>query len=140
MKSFLRVLKKIGSTVAGIIPLGSAILTIAAPAAGAVLAGPLNSLAAHIQSAIIESEQQFVEPGSGALKAQAVADNFNAWLAVSQDAAKAAGMLLTYDAAALDRAITAQVAAYNAQADALDAYGDLKDSIKLISLASGSAQ
>lgn len=111
--SFLSVFKTIGKGLLAAehvaAPLASTIFPQFAP-----IIGKIDGLFGTTQAAIITAEANNPLDGQGGLKLTAVTNDFNAALAEMQSILAITGKQLTYDAAALDAAVSAQVAAYNA--------------------------
>ncbi len=130
--SFISILKKIGGIAANVEHVVAPVLTIVAPQ----LAGPIHvvdDMFQKLQTSITTIEATTLKDGSGAMKADSVATDFEAGLSELQSILAITNHRLVYDTAALQTAITAQVAAYNAMAA-------VKASFKLEStLASGTA-
>ena len=112
--SFLSVLKNIGRAVQTFAPIAQDFVP-----GGNVVSNLLKnapSLIQHIQGSIVSSEVTFLDSKSGQLKHDDVVNSFNNYIGTMRDIAQAQGKDVTYDAAALDAFISAQVAAYNAGA------------------------
>lgn len=80
----------------------------------APILGKIDTLFGATQAAIITAEQNNPADGQGGLKLTAVTNDFNAALAELQSILAVTGKQLTYDGNALNDAVAAQVAAYNA--------------------------
>lgn len=128
--SFLSILKKVGSVALGIEHLAAPIVSALVPGSAGVFA-VVDSITARVQNSI--TTQEFLSPttGSGPQRAAAVVQDFENLLNLSDDVIApilaARGEVLSYDHAALQTAIDAQVAAYNA-------FAALKASIKIVPL------
>jgi hypothetical protein len=113
--SFISILKTIGSTLLGIehvaVPIADALL----PAADPIIA-EVDTLFGRLQNAITTVEANSPVGTAGTLKSDIVTQDFNASLGVAQSVLAMAGKQLSYDTAALQTAINAQVTAYNAMA------------------------
>lgn len=113
--SFISILKTIGSVFLGIEHVAAPIAEALIPAAAPVIA-EIDSIFSRLQSAITTVEAQSPVGTAGAVKSDVVTQDFNASLGVAQSVLAMAGKQLSYDTAALQTAINAQVAAYNAMA------------------------
>lgn len=80
----------------------------------APILGKIDNLFGVTQASIVTAEQNNPLDGQGGLKLTAVTNDFNAALAELQSILAITGKQLTYDGGALNDAVTAQVAAYNA--------------------------
>jgi hypothetical protein len=126
MASFLSILKKIGT-------IALDVEHVAAPIAETVFpqfAGPIQMVDTWIgrtQVAIQTVEAQNPADGQGASKATAVEQDFQAGLALTQEILAAQGKTLTYDSAAFQKAVAAQVLAYNS-------FAEVKASMKIVDL------
>jgi hypothetical protein len=113
--SFVGILKKVGTILVGVEHIAAPIVGVAFPA----LAGPIgliDNVFQKLQNTIITVENNNPVTGQGQLKADAVVNDFNAGLDLTQQVLALKGEMLTYDSAALQESITSQVAAYNAMA------------------------
>lgn len=121
MKSFISILKKIGSVTLAIVgnPIVNAGLNAFVPGY-ARLDGLFQSLT---HSIIVAEENNPV--GNGQLKAEEVKANFNASLATIQEVLALQNKVMSYDEALLQASIDAQVLAYNNMAK-------LKASFKIV--------
>lgn len=119
--SFVNILQKIFTVVAGV-------EHIAAPIAETLLPGfapiitTIDGIFQKLQGTIATVEANNPVTGQGAVKSQAVIADFEAGLAFTQYAFSLEGKKLTYDLAALQEAINAQVAAYNAMSKVKDSF------------------
>lgn len=113
--SFVSILKSIGTVLFGIEHVAAPIAEALLPAAAPVIA-EVDSIFARLQTAITTVEAQSPVGTSGTVKSDVVTQDFNASLGVAQSVLAMAGKQLSYDTAALQTAINAQVAAYNAMA------------------------
>lgn len=95
--SFLSAFKKIGK-----------VLVRAAPVVG-IINPALGGIAAAISDAIVRAEVQHTEPGTGALKSEAVQQDFLSSLGIMEEVLELQGKTLDYDKALLQEAIDAQV-------------------------------
>lgn len=86
-----------------------------APLLGAFVPGIaiFDSIVTRVQNAIGTFEVNIPKDGSGAIRSEAVVNDFEASLEVTKAIAAAEGKKLVYDDAALQRGINAQVTAYN---------------------------
>lgn len=125
MASFVSILKKVGSVILGIEHIAAPIAEIALPAFAGQIA-EVDSLFTRLQSSISTVEANSPVGTNGQLKSDAVTADFNSALSLAQSVLGFTGKQITYDAAALQAAINAQVAAYNAMAT-------LKGSFKVVS-------
>ena len=111
--SFLSIFKAIGKgLLIGekiVVPLAETAFPAFAP-----LISKIDSLFGVTQAAIITAEQNNPLDGQGGLKLTAVTNDFNAALAELQSILAVTGKQITYDGGALNDAVAAQVAAYNA--------------------------
>jgi len=121
MKGFLGILKKIGTVALGISqnPLVDTALHAFIPGYSRI-----DPLLEALQNNIITVEQNTTTE-NGQLKAQAVKNEFYAYLNTFQEALAASGKKLIHDDALLQAAIDAQVLAYNNMAK-------LKASFKIV--------
>jgi len=119
--SFISILKKVGSAVLGIEHVAEPVIETLFPSSK-----PLFDVFDRLQTAIttVESANPLQ---NGQLKSQTVVSDFEAGLSVTQAILSADGKKLVYDDAALQSAINAQVAAYNA-------FAALKASFKVVAL------
>jgi hypothetical protein len=106
--SFISILKTVGSTLLGIEHVAEPIVETLFPASS-----PIFAIFDKVQTAITTVEQG-MPAATGAAKAQAVVNDFEAGLALTQQILAVDGKTLSYDTTALQTAIDAQVAAYNA--------------------------
>jgi hypothetical protein len=109
--SFLSILRKIDTVIADVEKVAEPIIEIVWP-----VTRPALALFDRLQSAIATVEGVHTAPGSGAAKSQAVTQDFNSSLTLTQNMLAAQGKQLYYPPALLQAAIDAQVAAYNAMA------------------------
>ena len=122
--SFISILQKVGGILLGVEHVAAPIAEVVFPQfAGAV--AEVDSLTARLQSAITTVEANAPVGTAGQLKSDAVTNDFNAAIGLVQSIMGFSGKAVSYDAAALQTAINAQVAAYNAMAA-------LKTSIKVV--------
>ena len=119
--SFLSILKTIGKTALGIEEIAAPILKTLIPAAA-----PILDIFSRLQVAITTAETNNPLDGQGVMKATAVVADFESGLGVTQEILSLEGKHLTWDDSALQAAISAQVAAYNAFA-ALKASFNIED-------------
>lgn len=106
--SFISVIKKIGSVALGIEHIAEPVVETLFP-----VSKPIFDIFDKVSNTIVTVEANM--PGvSGPDKSQAVISDFEAGLALTQQILALEGKQLTYDKAALQTAINAQVAAYNA--------------------------
>ena len=113
--SFISILKKIGTVALGIEHVAAPIISIALPQ----LAGPISivdGIFQRLQTAVTTVEANNPVDGQGQVKAAAVTADFEAGLELTQSILAAENKKLTYDTAALQEAISAQVTALNAMA------------------------
>jgi hypothetical protein len=120
--SFLSILKKIGTVALGVEHAAAPFISVAYPGFQA-----LDSLFQRLASTVVTVEQNNPVDGAGALKAEAVKNDFAAGLQTTQDVLALTKKKLTYDDALLQQAIDAQVLAYNTMAK-------LKGSFKVVDL------
>lgn len=119
--SFISILKKVGSVVLGVEKVAEPVVESLFPAST-----PLFDIFDRLQTAITTVEA--ANPlQSGTVKSGIVVSDFEAGLTVTQAILAADGKKLVYDDGALQSAINAQVAAYNA-------YATLKASFKVVAL------
>jgi len=119
--SFLSGLKQVGKVAFGI---------ATNPASGAIISAfnpSIGSIWGRVASSIVSIEEAHSQAGkekSGAEKLALAINDFNESLAITREILKSHGKDLVYDNRALEDAINAQVAAFNAAKK-------LKDSIKI---------
>jgi crotonobetainyl-CoA:carnitine CoA-transferase CaiB-like acyl-CoA transferase len=106
---FTSILKKVGSVLLGIEHVAEPIVESLFPAST-----PLFGVFDRLSQAITTVEASITTPGSGPQKSAAVVADFNAGLQLTQSILALEGKALYYDPAALQTAIDAQVAAFNA--------------------------
>ena len=109
---FLKVLEKIDQIVADVEKVIEAPLAAFFPPAI-----PFLKAFDLLQESIVTAEALHPLPGSGAVKAAAVQQDFNSKLAITQNALAAKGHTLYYDPVAFQKANDAIVAAKNAAAE-----------------------
>ena len=111
--SFICILKKVGSVALGIEHVAAPILEAAVPGLAPVVA-TVDGLVQRIQNTITTVEANGPVSGGGQLKSAAVVSDFQSAIDLASTIAGLEGKTMTYDQQALQDAITAQVAAYNA--------------------------
>lgn len=126
MKGFLSILKTIGTTVLGIEHAAAPIAEALLPAASPIIA-EVDTLFTRLQSAIVTVEAHSPVGTAGTLKADIVAQDFDAGLSATQGILALTGKKIVYDAALFAKARDLQVAAYNAMAE-------LKDTFKVVDI------
>ena len=115
MKTFLSIFKNVAGWLAKTgVPLAGAVTAIVAP--------QFSPLVNALQSLIVTAEANNPGDGQGKIKLDAVKLDFQASLALTQQALAAAGKKLTFDEAKLEAAVSAQVQAYNAIRDLHDSF------------------
>jgi hypothetical protein len=95
---------------------------------GAAAAGPIaavDSIFHRVAGSVANAEATVQQAGQGALKSSIVVSDFNAGIDIAQTVLAARGEKMVYDAAALQAAIDAQTAAFNA-------FATLKASFKIV--------
>lgn len=115
-KSLEHDLAVVGKDALAVAPIVGSAVGIVNPVLGTLITG----LAGRITASITSVEQTVTEAKAGQLKSQTVIDDFNNALGLAQEIT---GKTITFDQAALQNAINAQVAALNA-------FASLKSSIK----------
>jgi len=113
--SFLSILKNVGTVALGIEHIAAPIISATVPGAGIILSR-VDSIVSLVQSGIQRQEITNPATASGPDKALAVANDFEAGLAITNEVMATQGKTMVYDKVALKTAIDAQVAAYNAMA------------------------
>lgn len=116
--SFLSVIKTIVGVEHAVTPLLSVI-----PGVGSIAVG-VDAVVQRIMSSVATVEANNPADGQGGVKAPAVIADFNAGLELTQQVLAIKGEKLTYDPAALQDSINAQVSAFNA-------FAKLKASFKI---------
>lgn len=81
-----------------------------------ILGGLITGVSGELQAAIVNAEATVTTAKSGQMKSDLVIADFQSGLALTQEILSYEGKVLVYDGAALQDAINAQVAAYNAVA------------------------
>lgn len=128
--SFLSIFKKIGSIALKVEHVASPIISTMLPGAAPIIM-ELDTIFQHLQSAVITVESNNPLDAQGAVKSASVVSDFNSGLELTQSILAMKGEMLSYDATALQTAISAQVTALNAMAA-------VKASFKIVSLATPS--
>lgn len=121
--SFISILKKIGSVVIGAEHIVAPVVETLVPS----LSGPIaavDGIFQRVQATITTLEANNPSDGQGAIKSAAVVADFQSGLDLTQQILSVEHKKLSYDGAALQAAINAQVAAYNA-------FATLKASFKI---------
>jgi hypothetical protein len=111
--SFISILKKIGSVTIGAEHIVAPVIEAAVPAISGPVAA-LDGIFQRLQATIATVEANNPTDGQGGIKAQAVTADFQSGLDLTQQILALKGEKLTYDASALQSAIDAQTAAFNA--------------------------
>ncbi len=126
--SFLSVLKKIGGVALQVEHIAGPIVSLAVPGARPAFA-ILDGIVGHVQDSIVAQEAANPASGAGPQKLAAVQSDFQFALLDNLLAPilAARGESVTYDHAALDTAISAQVQAFNA-------FAVVKASIQIVKL------
>lgn len=125
--SFLSVLKKIGQISLQVAP------TVATIAGGPVVGNAVASLVNKSANAIFTAEELHADiKDGGPLKRESVINQFKSDLELTRSILEMSGQTLAYDESLLGIAVDAQVAAINAQADAVHKMIAFKESIKPI--------
>lgn len=122
--SFISILKKVGSVAIGIEHVAAPMLEAAVPGLAPVVA-TMDGVFQHLQNSIVSAEANNPVDAQGALKSAAVVADFQALVDTAQSMAQLKGEQLTYDPAALQKAINDNVTAFNSDAA-------LKASFKLV--------
>lgn len=110
--SFISILRRIGTVALGIEHIASPLVGALVPGAGPAMV-VLDSIFAHVQTAIVTVEANNPVTAAGPQKADAVVADFQAGLDVTNQVLALEGKTLTYDGALLQKAIADQVSAYN---------------------------
>ena len=113
--SFINIIKKIGTVALGIEHIAAPIAETLLPGFAPIIAG-IDNIFQHLTGAIVTVEANNPTTGQGVIKADAVTADFESGLELTQSILAMEGKKLTYDAAALQTAISSQVAALNAMA------------------------
>lgn len=114
--SFLSVLKKIGSVVAGVEHVAVPILSLADPALAPLL-GKIDGWVTRTQAAVLSAEGTITAVKSGGLKQQAVIADFETGIETAQAALAVTGKTIQYDVALYKKVIDDFVSAYNDAAE-----------------------
>lgn len=99
----------------GIERVAAPILAVAIPGSAPLIAR-LDAIVQKLQSSILTVEAETPIDSAGKLKSEIVIADFRAGLALTQSVLALKNQILEYDPVALQEAINAQVAAYNAVA------------------------
>jgi hypothetical protein len=124
--SFISILKQVGTVALGVEHLAAPIIAATVPGAGVVVSR-LDNIFSRLQSTIQTVELTNPISAAGPAKAAAVATDFKASLALTQEVLALQGKSLTWDDTTLNEAISAQVAAFNA-------FAKVKASLQMVDL------
>lgn len=114
MASFVTILKRVATVLVGferVAPIAEGLFPVYAPEIAM-----LDGIFGWLQTIIMTQEQNNPASQQGPAKSAGAQQSFADSIAVIQDVLAGQGKLMTYDGGALQKAIDAQVAAYNAMA------------------------
>jgi hypothetical protein len=113
--SFLSILKRIGSAAVTVEHVAAPVASVVMPQFASEIA-IADGMFVRLQNSILTVEANNPVDTDGTLKEQAVINDFVASLGLTQAGLALKGKMVSYDDAALRKAIASQVSAYNAMA------------------------